>query len=87
MPSTRSQRNSLPAATKATKDISSPPLKRGRKPAGAAKKIQSTACITLKINVSDLQNEKEKLLPFVGNYLHYPISKINSIDEVSFINF
>ena len=80
------KKNSLATIGKSSVDISARPKKRGRKPSGTTVDEKTTPCYTLLINGVDL-NPDEGLIPYYGNCIHYPISKINIIDEVRFRYF
>lgn len=62
-------------------DFSKGPIKRGRKPKGQAAEVKTVQCITLRVNDSTL-NPNALLAKFIGAYLHYPVDKISSIDEL-----
>ena len=62
-------------------DFSKNPKKRGRKPAGQTAEANIFKCITLRVNDSSL-NPNTSLSKFIGAYLHYPVDKIASIDEL-----
>jgi len=55
--------------------------KRGRKTAGQTAEANTFKCITLSVNDSSL-NPNVSLSKFIRAYLHYPVDKISSIDEL-----
>ena len=51
------------------------------KPKKLKKDPPGVACYTLKIN-DELLNPEPGVLKLIGSYIHYPICKINTIEEV-----